>query len=155
MSYLPFFFFKRLFNFISLFSTCTNIFTEKIIVLIIFVFCFLALPHRTLSGSSCLSETGSLDRGKSALERRKKAAEESVTSGRVEITRVNTDSIIEQLIKSTNLEPSDETTSCKWTLKKNFFIFISFYLTCTSICQFVRWTLIRYVSLANGFINLI
>ncbi|XP_065209649.1 early estrogen-induced gene 1 protein isoform X3 [Planococcus citri] len=65
---------------------------------------------RTLSGSSCLSETGSLDRGKSALERRKKAAEENVTSGRVEITRVNTDTLIDQLLKSTNLEATEDTT---------------------------------------------
>ncbi|XP_065209650.1 early estrogen-induced gene 1 protein isoform X4 [Planococcus citri] len=64
----------------------------------------------TLSGSSCLSETGSLDRGKSALERRKKAAEENVTSGRVEITRVNTDTLIDQLLKSTNLEATEDTT---------------------------------------------
>lgn len=66
-----------------------------------------------MSGSSCLSETGSLDRGKSALERRKKAAEENVTSGRVEITRVNTDILIDQLLKSTDLETSDDTTGCK------------------------------------------
>ncbi|XP_024083735.1 protein FAM102A isoform X1 [Cimex lectularius] len=62
------------------------------------------------NGSSCLVETGSLDRGKAALERRKKAAEEGPGSGRVEFTRFNTNSLIDQLLKATNLENTDETT---------------------------------------------
>ncbi|XP_014288853.1 early estrogen-induced gene 1 protein isoform X2 [Halyomorpha halys] len=55
-------------------------------------------------------ETGSLDRGKAALERRKKAAEEGPVVGRVEITRVNPNSLIDQIIKATNLGPADDTT---------------------------------------------
>lgn len=56
--------------------------------------------------NSCLSETGSLDRGKAALERRKKAAEDGTgtRSERVEGTRVNPDSLIDQLIRATNLD---------------------------------------------------
>ncbi|XP_034233716.1 protein FAM102A isoform X4 [Thrips palmi] len=64
------------------------------------------------SGGSGLSETGSLDRAKAAMERRKKAAEESgggnSVGGRVEVTRVNPDSLIDELIKSTNLEHHDD-----------------------------------------------
>nr|XP_018916331.1 PREDICTED: protein FAM102A isoform X2 [Bemisia tabaci] len=63
------------------------------------------------SGSGGLSETGSLDRGKAALERRKKATEETSTGGRVEGTRVNPDSLIDELIKSSNLDKPDDTTS--------------------------------------------
>ncbi|XP_054257347.1 uncharacterized protein LOC128982414 [Macrosteles quadrilineatus] len=60
------------------------------------------------SSGSGLSETGSLDRGKAALERRKKAAEEgSGGGGRVEASRVNPDPLIDQLIQETNLEPSE------------------------------------------------
>ncbi|XP_046669803.1 protein FAM102B isoform X4 [Homalodisca vitripennis] len=61
------------------------------------------------SSGSGLSETGSLDRGKAALERRKKAAEEGGGGGgRVEASRVNPDPLIEQLIKATNLEQQSE-----------------------------------------------
>ncbi|XP_008182696.1 protein FAM102A isoform X1 [Acyrthosiphon pisum] len=59
-------------------------------------------------------ETGSLDRGKAALERRNKksaATGGSVTddgcakaTGRVEVTRVNPDSLIDQLLRATNLD---------------------------------------------------
>ncbi|XP_054270885.1 EEIG family member 2 isoform X3 [Macrosteles quadrilineatus] len=63
---------------------------------------------RNASSGSGLSETGSLDRGKAALERRKKAAEEgSGGGGRVEASRVNPDPLIDQLIQETNLEPSE------------------------------------------------
>lgn len=78
-----------------------------------------------ISASPVLSgvETGSLDRGKAALERRNKKStitggsiiDDGCTkvSGRVEETRVNPDSLIEQLLKSTNLEDqsADEDTS--------------------------------------------
>ncbi|KAK3920355.1 Protein FAM102A [Frankliniella fusca] len=69
--------------------------------------------YRNPSGGSGLSETGSLDRAKAAMERRKKAAEESVTggntvAGRVEVTRVNPDSLIDELLRSTNLEHHDD-----------------------------------------------
>lgn len=68
---------------------------------------------RNPSGGSGLSETGSLDRAKAAMERRKKAAEESggggtTVGGRVEVTRVNPDSLIDELLRSTNLEHHDD-----------------------------------------------
>ncbi|XP_026811732.1 protein FAM102A isoform X2 [Rhopalosiphum maidis] len=59
-------------------------------------------------------ETGSLDRGKAALERRNKKSTATGGSviddscakatGRVEVTRVNPDSLIDQLLKATNLD---------------------------------------------------
>ncbi|XP_029676005.1 protein FAM102B isoform X5 [Formica exsecta] len=61
------------------------------------------------SGGSGLSETGSLDRAKAAMERRKKA--EDGTGNpilcRVEVTRPNPDSLIDELLKATNLEQTD------------------------------------------------
>lgn len=63
---------------------------------------------RNASSGSGLSETGSLDRGKAALERRKKAAEEGAGGGgRVEASRINPGYLIDQLIQATNLETSD------------------------------------------------
>ncbi|XP_066588903.1 uncharacterized protein [Prorops nasuta] len=58
------------------------------------------------SGGSGLSETGSLDRAKAALERRKKAEDGTgnPTLCRVEGTRPNADSLIEELLKATDLE---------------------------------------------------
>ncbi|OXU28136.1 hypothetical protein TSAR_005013 [Trichomalopsis sarcophagae] len=60
------------------------------------------------SGGSGLSETGSLDRAKAALERRKKAEDGGGNPAlcRVEVTRPNPDSLIDELIKATNLEQS-------------------------------------------------
>nr|CAH7744855.1 unnamed protein product [Callosobruchus chinensis] len=66
------------------------------------------------AGSLVISETGSLDRAKSAYERRKKNKEENelgasaTAPGRVEITRVNPDDLIEELLKNTNLETADD-----------------------------------------------
>ncbi|KRT86744.1 hypothetical protein AMK59_2794 [Oryctes borbonicus] len=64
------------------------------------------------SSSLVLSETGSLDRAKAALERRKKAqlqeTEVGSTTGRVEETRVNPDHLIAELLKNTNLEQGDD-----------------------------------------------
>ncbi|XP_055539294.1 uncharacterized protein LOC129726510 isoform X2 [Wyeomyia smithii] len=66
------------------------------------------------SSSIPMSETGSLDRMKSAAERRKKGALESdsgtvpTASGRVEGTRVNTGLIIDELLKNTKLDHLEE-----------------------------------------------
>lgn len=62
-----------------------------------------------------LSETGSLDRAKAALERRKKGQgpESDVAPGRVEVTRVNPDELIADLLKSTNLEQADDSAESK------------------------------------------
>ncbi|XP_017880960.1 protein FAM102B isoform X1 [Ceratina calcarata] len=67
---------------------------------------------RNPSGGSGLSETGSLDRAKAALERRKKAEDGTGNPVlcRVEVTRPNPDSLIDELIKATNLEQTDETS---------------------------------------------
>ncbi|XP_008556874.1 protein FAM102B isoform X3 [Microplitis demolitor] len=64
---------------------------------------------RNPSGGSGLSETGSLDRAKAALERRKKAEDSTGNSVacRVEVTRPNPDSLIDELLKATNLEQTD------------------------------------------------
>lgn len=64
--------------------------------------------YRNPSGGSGLSETGSLDRAKAALERRKKAEDGTGNSilCRVEVTRPNPDSLIDELLKATNLEQS-------------------------------------------------
>jgi len=64
------------------------------------------------SSSLVLSETGSLERAKAAHERRKKThtqeQEVAAGTGRVEGTRVNTDRLIDELLKNTNLEPADD-----------------------------------------------
>ncbi|CAH1134971.1 unnamed protein product [Ceutorhynchus assimilis] len=58
------------------------------------------------------SDTGSLDRAKAAYERRKKlpnsTEETSGVSGRVEITRINPEDFIADLLKDTNLEQHDD-----------------------------------------------
>ncbi|XP_055386556.1 uncharacterized protein LOC129615394 isoform X4 [Condylostylus longicornis] len=59
------------------------------------------------SGSLAISETGSLDRMKTAAEKRKKAALEDNAprvSDRVEETRVNPDSLIDEILKDTKLD---------------------------------------------------
>ncbi|XP_057340103.1 EEIG family member 2 isoform X2 [Microplitis mediator] len=73
---------------------------------------FISAAAQTLrnpSGGSGLSETGSLDRAKAALERRKKAEDSTGNSVacRVEVTRPNPDSLIDELLKATNLEQTD------------------------------------------------
>lgn len=79
--------------------------------------------YRNASSGSGLSETGSLDRAKAAMERRKKNEEAGLglaslvggcaPPGRVEVTRVDPDSLITELLRSTNLEPSDESAESK------------------------------------------
>jgi hypothetical protein len=76
---------------------------QAVKLLEIYVYC-----SRNPSSGSGLSETGSLDRAKAALERRKKASEEGVAQARVEETRVNPDNLINEILRSTNLEPHDE-----------------------------------------------
>lgn len=62
-----------------------------------------------------MSETGSLDRMKAAAERRKKGLEEMVptVSGRVEGTRVNPDSLIDEILKNTKLDQLEESAESK------------------------------------------
>lgn len=68
---------------------------------------------RNPSAGSLASETGSLDRMKAAAERRKKGLDDSGTtvSGRVEGTRVNPDSLIDELLKNTKLDQLEESKS--------------------------------------------
>lgn len=66
-------------------------------------------------------ETGSLDRGKAALERRKKAAEEGPAIGRVEFTRVNPNPLIDQILKAANIGEED-TSQSKIFLENSFFL---------------------------------
>lgn len=77
--------------------------------------------------SLVLSETGSLDRAKAALERRKKAQVQetdlNTVSGRVEVTRVNPDHLIAELLKNTNLDQSDESAESKSTYMRNYTCF--------------------------------
>lgn len=57
-----------------------------------------------------MSETGSLDRMKAAAERRKKGIDDSgpTVSCRVEGTRVNPDSLIDELLRNTKLDQLEE-----------------------------------------------
>nr|CAD7589653.1 unnamed protein product [Timema genevievae] len=70
--------------------------------------------QRNPSSTSGLSETGSLDRAKAALERRKKASDEGGGGGgggvqdRVMTTRVDPNTLIAELMSSTNLVQTDE-----------------------------------------------
>lgn len=66
------------------------------------------------AGSLVMSETGSLDRMKAAAERRKKGIDDVVTaiSGRVEGTRVNPESLIDELLKNNKLDQLEETNEC-------------------------------------------
>lgn len=71
---------------------------------------YLCVKCRNPSAGSLASETGSLDRMKAAAERRKKGLDDSQTtvSGRVEGTRVNPDSLIDELLKNTKLDQLEE-----------------------------------------------
>lgn len=64
-----------------------------------------------------MSETGSLDRMKAAAERRKKvcALDEGVStvSGQVEGTRVNPDSLINEILKNAKLDQLEESAESK------------------------------------------
>lgn len=63
-----------------------------------------------------MSETGSLDRMKAAAERRKKGLDESgpTVSGRVEGTRVNPDSLIDEILKNSKLDQLEESAESKF-----------------------------------------
>lgn len=67
-----------------------------------------------------MSETGSLDRMKAAAERRKKVLDDGSgggvgpsVSGRVEGTRVNPDSLIEEILQN-KLDHLEESSECKY-----------------------------------------
>lgn len=63
---------------------------------------------RNTSHGSGLSETDSLDRNKASMERRKKIVEETMSSsGKIEVTRVDADLLIDELIRATNLQQNE------------------------------------------------
>ncbi|XP_017048909.1 uncharacterized protein LOC108093398 isoform X1 [Drosophila ficusphila] len=68
------------------------------------------LMRNPSSGSLVISETGSLDRTKSSAEKRKKGALDDGprVSDRVEETRVNPDSLIDEILKDTKLDQLEE-----------------------------------------------
>lgn len=82
----------------------------NIVCFIYFFVCYSNFYFRNPSAGSLASETGSLDRMKAAAERRKKGLDDSGTtvSERVEGTRVNPDSLIDELIKNTKLDQLEE-----------------------------------------------
>lgn len=73
--------------------------------------------------SGSMSETGSLDRMKAAAERRKKGLDESgpTVSGRVEGTRVNPDSLIDEILKNTKLDQLEESAESMYLVHISFF----------------------------------
>lgn len=92
-------------------------------------------------------ETGSLDRGKAALERRNKksvATGGSITddncakaTARVEVTRVNPDSLIDQLLRATNLDDHSADEENKHSKFNVYFKLIIFrYCYCRHLCYY-------------------
>lgn len=73
--------------------------------------------------SGSMSETGSLDRMKAAAERRKKGLDESgpTVSGRVEGTRVNPDSLIDEILKNTKLDQLEESAESMYLANIPFY----------------------------------
>lgn len=96
-------------------------------------------------------ETGSLDRGKAALERRNKKSVATGGSiiddscakatGRVEVTRVNPDSLIDQLLRATNLDDHSADEENKHSKFNVYFILIIF---CYCYCVVVVFIIITH-----------
>lgn len=60
-----------------------------------------------------MSETGSLDRMKAQVERRKKILDEAPTVTGLEKSRVNPDKTIDELLRNSKLEQLEEAQECK------------------------------------------
>lgn len=99
---------------------------------------FFIIHRNPSSGSLAMSETGSLDRMKAAAERRKKGLDDSgpTVSGRVEGTRVNPETFIDEILKNTKLDQLEESAESKSNLNSeirkrqktiNFICFFFFY----------------------------
>lgn len=71
-----------------------------------------------------MSETGSLDRMKAAAERRKKGLDDSIptVSGRVEGTRVNPDSLIDEIFKNTKLNELGDSSESMYNCRLLFLL---------------------------------
>lgn len=80
-----------------------------------------------------MSETGSLDRMKSSAERRKKVGlydtNTTILSGQVEGTRVNPDSLIDELLKDAKLDQLEESAECEYLFYELLPFFIFFYIS--------------------------
>lgn len=61
-----------------------------------------------------MSETGSLDRMKAQVERRKKVLDETPTVTGLEKSRVNPDKTIDELLRNSKLEQLEEAQECKF-----------------------------------------
>lgn len=106
----------------------------------VFIFLF-----RNPSAGSLASETGSLDRMKAAAERRKKGLDDSGTtvSERVEGTRVNPDSLIDELLKNTKLDQLEESKLNSLDQNKNELSFLITNFVCF-LSESSRWIAIVY-----------
>lgn len=77
-----------------------------------------------------------MDRAKAALEKRKKAVgqlsdgEAISSAGRVEETRVNPNHLIEELLKNTNLEPTDDSGESKYSKVEVFLMMKRRHIIC-------------------------
>lgn len=97
------------------------------------------------AGSLGAVESGSLDRMKAAAERRKKGLDDSVTtvSGRVEETRVNPNSFIDELLKNTKLDQLEESAESMYPKlfnERSFwieFIFLFYFKLATGLQLFI------------------
>lgn len=100
---------KQFFILLNFDHIISNVFFHFLLI------CFFCQSNRNPSSGS-MSETGSLDRMKAAAERRKKGLEESgpTVSGRVEGTRVNPDSLIDEILKNTKLDQLEESAESKF-----------------------------------------
>lgn len=107
---------SSLFSFIIICICYSYLYFSRAYVLILLLIILLSVFRNPSSSSLVLSETGSLDRAKAALERRKKTQfsqdNDTGMTGRVEGTRVNPDHLIEELLKNTNLDQADDSAEC-------------------------------------------
>lgn len=92
------------------------------------------------SGSIQISETGSLDRMKAQAERRKKVLDDTPNvTGRVENTRVNPDTTIDELLRNSKLDQLEEKQERKFENSYGSIRKISFFFSIWRIKTF-HWT---------------
>lgn len=72
---------------------------------------------------SQMSETGSLDRMKAQVERRKKVLDETATVTGLEKSRVNPDKTIDELLRNSKLDQLEEAQECKLNLNLKILFF--------------------------------
>ena len=89
---------------------------EFYFVIKLIIFLNFSLLYRNPSPSQ-MSETGSLDRMKAQVERRKKVLDETPTVTGLEKSRVNPDKTIDELLRNSKLEQLEEAQECKIILR--------------------------------------